>query len=78
MSNSSRNGETILLDYVSLVTFEPGFKLDMHIVMPRCACACEAYSSHFVCVCVFVPSASTFSVDFGHRYVFLRILYCVF
>lgn len=30
MSNSSRNGETILVDYVSLVTFEPGFKLDMH------------------------------------------------
>ena len=27
----------------------------------------EAYGSHFVCVCVFVLSASAFSVDFGHR-----------
>ena len=27
----------------------------------------ETYGSHFVCVCVFVPSTSAFSVDFGHR-----------
>ena len=31
------------------------------------SCAVKVYSSHFVCVCVFVPTISTFFVDFGQR-----------